>query len=173
MIGRREFIAGIGGAAVCPLGALGQHVGKPAIGVLALGIRDSFSSKEIASSFRDGLKESGYLEGRDVDIDYRFAEFHNERLPVLAADLATRHAAVIAALGNPAAAIAAKAATTAIPIVFANSADPVALGLVQSPQAGRGGNGNRCHKPQRGDRSKTAGIHEQSRAGRKECGAAR
>ena len=123
---RRTFIAGLGSAAAWPVVAQGQQAAVPVVGVL-----NAISSVGRARTFRQGLNEGGYVEGRNVAIEYRSAEGQYERLPLLAADLVRRWVTVIAALGAPAA-VAAKAATTTIPIVFEVGADPVEMGLLAS-----------------------------------------
>jgi putative tryptophan/tyrosine transport system substrate-binding protein len=127
---RREFIVGIGATAARPLVAQAQRA-IPVIGFLSSGSWDIDDIRRLPP-FRQGLKEAGYTEGQNVAIEYRGAENHVDRLPVLAADLARRQVSLIAAVGSPTAALAAKSATTTIPIVFVNAADPVQIGLVAS-----------------------------------------
>ena len=126
---RRTFIAGLGSAATWSVVARGQQPVVPVIGFLNAQSADD--SKFLTVPFLQGLKETGYVEGQNVAVEYRYAENQLDRLPTLAADLVRRRVAVIVASGMPPA-LAAKAATTTIPIVFATGGDPVALGLVQS-----------------------------------------
>jgi putative ABC transport system substrate-binding protein len=125
---RREFLAGFGCAAAWPLAANGQRSAMPAIGFL--NTRAPGQDAHLLAAFRLGLQESGFIEGQNVTIEYRFAEGRNDRLPAMAADLVRRQVALIAANGP--AAVAAKAATSTIPIVFSVGYDPVASGLVAS-----------------------------------------
>src|SRR5215469_4395577 len=125
---RREFIALLGGAvAPWPLAAGAQQPTTPVIGLLSP--RASGDVPQLIAAVRQGLKESGYVEGQNVTIEYRFAEHQNERLAALAADLVHRQVTVIVATAAPAA-VAARAATTSIPIIFEMGDDPVRLGFV-------------------------------------------
>ena len=121
---RREFIAGLGSAVAWPVVARPQQA-LPVVGFLQPGSFDTDGTAAIL----EGLKEGGYVEGRNVAIEYRWADGHNDRLPALAADLIRHKVKVIVSGGTPAA-LAAKEATTTIPIVFENGIDPVGAGLV-------------------------------------------
>ena len=128
---RRDFIKGIVGATTAwPLTALAQQSKNPLIGYLNAG--SAATTAHLLTVFRQSLAEAGYVEGRNVAIEYRFAEGRYDRLPAMASELARREVTVIVATGGTAPALAAKAATAAIPIVFGVTEDPVALGLVVS-----------------------------------------
>jgi len=127
---RRTFIAGLGSAVAWPVMARAQQRPTPVVGFLSAG--SLATNRDIVASFRKGLAETGYVEGRNVVIEYRWAEEHEDRLPQLAADLVYRQMATIATPSTTAAARTATAATQGIPIVFLTGSDPVEAGLVAS-----------------------------------------
>jgi putative ABC transport system substrate-binding protein len=126
---RREFILALGGAAAWPLAARAQQPAIPVVGFLSSGERGVLH--QALAGFTDGLKETGYVEGQNVAVEYRFAEGQFDRFPALASDLVHRQVAVLVATSNSGA-IAAKQATTSIPVVFSVGDDPVKTGLVGS-----------------------------------------
>jgi len=126
---RREFIAGIASTAAWPLRAQAQQ--RPALPVIGF-VHGGSAAASVVNPFRKGLDETGYVEGRNTMVEYHWLEGQNDRLPALMADLVRRRVAVIVTPGFTAGALAAKAATATIPIVFAIGNDPVSIGLVAS-----------------------------------------
>jgi putative ABC transport system substrate-binding protein len=127
---RREFVAGLGAAATWPLAARAQQPAMPVIGFLST--RSAKDSVRIVAAFGKGLEEAGFTEGKNLSTEYRFAEGQLERLPEMAADLVSWPVAALVAVGGSNSALAAKKATSAIPIVFVMGGDPVRLGLASS-----------------------------------------
>ena len=127
---RRDFITLLGGAAAWPFAAMAQQPAMPVIGVLVSQTLGPYAER--LARFHRGLKEGGFVEGANLAVEYRFAENHDDRLPALAVDLVRRKVKVIAGLDTTAAVLAAKAATTTIPIVFVIGGDPVSNRLVES-----------------------------------------
>jgi putative ABC transport system substrate-binding protein len=130
MMRRREFIAGLGSVAAWPIAVRAQQPAMPVIGFVSGGSSDAYPN--LMAAFREGLRENGLVEGRNVAIEYRWADFHYDRLPDLMADLVHRKVSVIAATGSSTSLRAAKAMGINIPIVFNTASDPVQDGIAAS-----------------------------------------
>src|SRR6516164_11260923 len=130
LMNRRDFITLLGGATAWPIAAHAQQPAPPVIGLLISLTLGPFAER--LAGFHRGLKEGGFVEGANLAAEYRWAEGHDDRLPALAADLVRRKVKVIAGLNSTQAVLAAKAATTTIPIVFVIGGDPVSNRLVES-----------------------------------------
>jgi putative ABC transport system substrate-binding protein len=156
-VARREFIALVGGATTWPFAAHAQPSAMPVVGFMVAGSRAALRDEIVA--FEAGLREMGFAEGQNLTLEYRFAEGQFERFPAFAADLIQRRASVIAA-SSPQGALAAKQATTTIPVVFSIGADPVEVGLVSS-LSHPGGNVTGVYQFTAGLESKRLGLlHE-------------
>ena len=176
---RREFIGLIGGAAAWPVVAGAQQPVMPVIGFFHLTSLEL--TRELLAAFHRGLGDTGYIEGRNVAIEYRWAQGQNDRLPTLVAELVRRRVSVIVVLESTQGALAAKAATQAIPIVCMQAADPVRIGLVDSlnrpggnltgnwPESGLSCCSNWCLRPGRSLTSATRPTPFLPRAKRKSC----
>ena len=129
-LGRRQFITLLGGAATCPLAARAQQPAMPVVGFIHLTSLEQ--TREYLAAFHRGLGDAGYVEGKNIAIEYRWGQGQNDRLPTLVAELVRRPVSVLVTLESTNAALAAKAATQTIPILFMQGADPVRIGLVSS-----------------------------------------
>ena len=127
---RRHFITLVGGVAAWPIAARAQQPAMPVIGFLVSASAQGYG--RVMGPIREGLKQAGFVEGENLAIEYRWADYHYDRLPKLAAELVQRRVSVIFTTGSIVSALAAKSATNSIPIVFANGSDPVRYGLVAS-----------------------------------------